>query len=245
MRLYEVSMQSFREKALGKLDTAILPIGTIEAHGPHCPLGTDVMIPDRLALRLEEILGPDDVVIAPPVNYGHSWYLSPFPGTIDISTETLANYIFDIGRSLLKWGLKNIVFLNGHGANAAAMSIASERLADAGANVLTINWWIHYRDEILKFCSAQGHAGEDETSAVMAIRPDLVDLAAAGEPNLRVPFGDIKRKGIEQHTYPNAYSSDPSLASEEKGKGILEAVAQAMARHIAAFRAGKVFGQEG
>lgn len=245
MRLYEVSMQGFREKALGKLDTVILPIGTIEAHGPHCPLGTDVMIPDRLALRLEEILGPNEAVIAPPVNYGHSWYLGPFPGTIDISTETLANYLFDIGCSLLKWGLKNIVLLNGHGGNAAAISIASERLADVGANILSINWWTHYRAEILKVCSAQGHAGEDETSAVMAIRPDLVDLSTVGEPNFHTPFGDIKRTGIEQHTYPNAYSSDPSLATEEKGKAILEAVAQAMARHIQAFRAGKVFEREG
>lgn len=239
MRLYDVSTRTFEKEALNKYDTVILPIGTIEAHGPHCPIGTDALIPEELARRAEAILGSDRIIVAPTVNYGHSWYLGPFPGTIDISSETLGAYITDIGRSFLKWGLKKIVLLNGHGGNSAALSLASERLADAGATVLTIHWWVEYKEEILKICTAQGHAGEDETATVMAIRPELVDLSVVGEAHYGKPNGDIKAKDIERYTYPNAYSSDPGLASEEKGKQIVESVSQALAKHIEEFRAGK------
>lgn len=238
MRQYELSTLTFEQKVLGKIDTVILPIGTIEAHGPHCPLGTDALIPVELAERVEALLGEDQVLIAPPVNYGHSWYLGPFPGTVDVSIEVLGAYLTEIGRSFLKWGLKNIILLNGHGGNAAALSIASERLADAGATTLSINWWVDYKKEILEICTAQGHAGEDETATVMAIRPEWVDLSVVGEANYGRPFGDIKAKDIEKVTYPGAYSSDPKLASVEKGQRIVEAVAQALAAHVRRLKAG-------
>lgn len=237
MKLANLTSKAFSEQVLGKIDTALIPLGTVEAHGMHCPLGTDNLIPEGLAERVEALLD-GRILVAPTVNYGHSWYLAVYPGGLDISTETLAAYLTDIGRSLLRWQIHKIVFLNGHGGNSGALGIASEKLADLGAAVLTIHWWKDYSKEILSITSGQGHAGEDETSAALALRPDLVDMSVAGR-NLGQPMGGVTVRQIALQTYPGAVSGDATLATAEKGQRILDSVAAAITATIRAFQRGE------
>lgn len=89
MKLAEQRVSTF-EVLRSNPPVAILPIGTIEAHGYHCPLGTDTLIPEHLAARAEA-LNPELILVAPAVPYGHSWDLGPYPGTLDVAPDaTLA-----------------------------------------------------------------------------------------------------------------------------------------------------------
>ncbi|MHB9146788.1 MAG: creatininase family protein [Symbiobacteriia bacterium] len=185
---------------------AILPVGTMEAHGMHCPLGTDTLIPEHLASRAEA-LRPDLLLVLPPVAFGHSWDLSGFPGTLDVAAETLTAYVADIGRSLVRWGIKDIILLNGHGGNAGALGIATERIADAGGRVALVNWWLDYSKQILTVCEGQGHAGEDETATMLAVNERLVNMAEASV-NWAHPIVRIRETGIGTKAFKNAVTGD-------------------------------------
>lgn len=216
-----LNMTSFSE-VKNQVKAVILPIGMTEAHGPHCPLGTDTLIPRELCLRIEAALG-EQVVIAPEVPYGHSWSLAPFPGTVDIPAVVFSDYVLAIGRGILKQGLCRIVFLNGHGGNIPALTIAAEKLSDEGAAVLLINWWLDYSPDILEICDGQGHAGEDETSVIMAITPALVDMKLATF-NWCKPSGNIKAKSLRLDLYAHAMTGDGTKATIEKGQQILNRI---------------------
>lgn len=231
----QLNMTSF--KAIqGSIDTVIIPIGTTEAHGPHLPLGTDFMIPNHIASKLENNLG-DKIIIAPPVNYGCSWNLGFYPGTINISGETMTNYIFEICQGFLKWGILNIVFLNGHGGNRPALQLAAQKAADQGAKVLLINWWIDYAEQIATICSGKGHAGEDETSAVLAIAADLVDMSLA-KANWNKLRGQIFTKDISKLSLAHALTGDGSLGTIEKGRKIYDVVTKEIEELLEHFMAG-------
>jgi creatinine amidohydrolase len=171
-------MDTFQEK-LASVRTAILPVGMVEAHGRHCPLGTDMLIPRRFMELVEEVAGAR-VFIAPEVPYGHSWNLAPFPGTLNLPSNLFQEYVYHIGLELKRWGIDSLMVFNGHGGNIPALQMVMERLADQGMMVMVINWWKDFAQEIMTVCQGQGHGGEDETSAVLAIEENLVDMAKAG-----------------------------------------------------------------
>jgi len=162
------------EEQIKKIDTIVIPTGSLEAHGRHCPLGTDILIPERLCKDLELAMG-DRILIAPSINYGYSPLLRAFPGTIHLSAELLISIYSEVAKGFIRWGAKNIVFMNGHGGNIPMLSVACDRIAEAGGSAMVISWWATFSQEILGICSSQGHAGEDETSVMMAIDATLVD----------------------------------------------------------------------
>ncbi len=233
MKLLTISMDKFAS-FIERSDTVLIPVGTVEAHGHHLPLGTDVLIPNQIAEAVDARMG-DRILLAPEVNYGHSWYLSIYPGTVDISSETLVNYLFEIGKGFLKWGFQNIIFLNGHGGNNPALTIVSEKLAAQGAKVAIINWWIDFRQEILEICEGQGHAGEDETSVIMAIDEGLVDKAKTRAHWVQL-VANVTTKEIARTVYPDALSGDARLAAKEKGDRILDVVVETMVELIEKIR---------
>lgn len=207
-------------EALASIDTAIIPIGMTEAHGHHCPLGTDVLIPRHLLERVEEQMG-HKLIMAPEIPYGHSWNLAPYPGTVDIDFRVFADYVYQVGQGLAKWGIKKIVLFNGHGGNVPALTHVMERLADDGHTVLLINWWLDYAQDILTICQGQGHAGEDETSAVLAIDPNLVDMSKA-TINWNRATANIRFPGMPLRTLENAMTGDATKATREKGLAIMD-----------------------
>jgi len=222
MKLAHVNSKRFAEYQ-PYIDTLVLPIGTIEAHGPHAPLGTDVIIPKKLAERIEQQLS-GRIWTAPEISYGHCFHLREFPGTIDVPARVFADYVYAVVASFARWGLKNVVLLNGHGGNIASLGEVANRLTELGLHVLVSNYWVDYREAIAAIAPGVGHAGEDETSLVLAADPTGVELELAGEAN-PIHLPRVRYPGLDRDLYPDGYSGDPAQATAEKGERLLELLA--------------------
>jgi creatinine amidohydrolase len=127
------------EEYLERDDRAVVPLGSTEQHA-YLSLMVDTLIPEKLAREAAEPLG---IPVFPAVPYGVSPYFTAFPGTVSLRIETYVSLIRDLLESLSRAGFRRIVFVNGHGGNAPAASLASEWMADRpGHKVKTFNWWI-------------------------------------------------------------------------------------------------------
>ena len=182
-RLQYLNHLELKKLVPGRIDAVIVPVGTIEAHG-IIPLGTDVIIPERLA---ETVAAEIDALTAPAVAYGITRGLAGHPGTVTIGPDVFSAYIGDLLGSLARAGFRKIVVLNGHGGQ-------SDRLRDAlfettrktGAKGLLIDWWRRTEEISGQLLKRQGgHAGADETACIMAIdaslvKPELYDDTMVG-----------------------------------------------------------------
>jgi creatinine amidohydrolase len=163
-------------------DTVIVPVGSTEQHGPHAPLATDTLIPVEVARRAAPAVG---AVVAPPITYSLSYPHAGFTGVVHIRIPTFMALVEDVAVSLAAIGFRRIVFLNGHYDNtyaiAYACAAAAERLP-AGTRAFPLNYWDGMTpDEAAEFFDPSNglHANKGETAAVLAINPDLVDMARA------------------------------------------------------------------
>lgn len=156
------------------IDTVILPVGTIEAHGSSC-LGTDVFIPENLS---EGIADRINALIAPTVNYGVTRSLYRYAGGSSISPDLFGAYVGEVLDSMSDTGFHNVILMNGHGGNNTALKEAAHDFhRRSGGNIAVIHWW-HLCAQMTEqfFGHTGGHAGTDETAMVQAI-----DEALAGE----------------------------------------------------------------
>ena len=237
MYVQNLTSKRFSELA-GKIDTVIIPVGSTEAHGWHCPLGTDNIIPDRMCADLETAAG-GELLIAPTLNYGYTPMLAIFPGTVTIPAETLISLYAEIGIQFVKWGARNIVYMNGHGGNIPMLTVACDRVSAAGGTALAISWWATYSADILKICDSQGHAGEDETSAVLGIDPSLVDDASR-EIHMYKSFAiPLSGPTQMQARYPHGMSGDSTKATVAKGAALYEMMLAKNLEYIRRLRAGE------
>ena len=170
------------EAFLREHHTVIVPTGSTEQHGPHGPLLTDVLVPQEVARRIAPTVG---ALVAPPINYALSYPHVGFTGVVHIRIPTFMALVEDLCVSLAASGFRRIVFLNGHYDNTYAIAYACanarERLP-ADAVAFPINYWDGMSpDEAGEFFgpSTGLHANRGETSAVLAINPDLVDMEHA------------------------------------------------------------------
>ena len=157
----------------GEIDTAILPVGTVEAHGSAC-LGTDNLIPETIAEGIAERI---NALIAPTVNYGITKSLYRYPGGFTIKPSTFRLYVRDVLDSLADSNFKNVILLNGHGGNNGDLkAIANEFHYEKKANIAVLHWWELCAEMTKEFFGhVGGHAGTDETAMVQAIDPSLAD----------------------------------------------------------------------
>jgi len=171
-RLVELNWMEVAENVPSRTETVLLAVGTLEAHGVTAS-GADILVPDSLAGRLAERL---DALIAPTINYGVNTSIDEYPGTFGISAELLEETAEAVMRGLAANGFRNIVVLNGHGPNYGPLNDAARDVfGDTDARVLVINWWTVTADLVEQIYGSQGgHAGNNETGAVLAVRPDLV-----------------------------------------------------------------------
>ncbi len=170
------------EEFLKHHHTVIIPVGATEQHGPHGPLLTDVLIPQEVARRAAPKLG---AVVAPPVNYALSYPHVGFKGLVYMRIPTFMAMIEDLAAAFGAVGFKRIVFLNGHYDNtyalAYACATAAERLPE-DARAYPLNYWDGMPPEVReKYSSLEKgmHANAAETSAILAINPNLVDMEKA------------------------------------------------------------------
>ena len=173
-------------------DTVIIPTGSTEQHGPHGPLLTDVLVPQEVARRAAPQVG---ALVAPTINYALSYPHAGFTGVVHIRIPTFMSLIEDLCVGFATMGFRRIVFLNGHYDNTYAIAYACASVAPrlpAGTRAFPINYWDGMTPaEAAEFFDPSNglHANRGETSAVLAIDPDLVDMDAA---NVEFPpFPDV------------------------------------------------------
>jgi creatinine amidohydrolase len=170
------------EAFLEKHHTIIVPTGATEQHGPHAPLLTDVLIPQEIARRAAPRLG---ALVAPPLNYALSYPHVGFKGLVHIRIPTFMAMIEDLCVAFANSGFKRIIFLNGHYDNTYAIAYACANAADKIARdvkAFPVNYWDALTpEEVAEFSTLKTglHANLAETSAVLAINPDLVDMDRA------------------------------------------------------------------
>ena len=187
------------EAFLSTRHTVIIPTGATEQHGPHGPLLTDVLIPQQIARRIAPTIG---AVVAPPINYALSYPHVGFTGLVQVRISTFMALIEDLCVSFATSGFKRIIFLNGHYDNTYAIAYgcaaAAEKLA-RDVKAFPVNYWDALTaEEIDEWSGLKNglHANRAETSAVLAINPDLVDMERANAefppfPNYTVNTGPV------------------------------------------------------
>lgn len=231
------------EAFLAEHQTVIVPVGSTEQHGPHGPLLTDVLVPTEVARRIAARVG---AVVAPSINYGLSYPHVGFTGVAHLRIPTFMALIEDVCASLAAMGFRRIVFLNGHYDNTYAIAYACANVRDrlpAEVTAFPINFWDGMTaDEAGEFFGpATGlHAYRGETSAVMAINPDLVDLDAANAemppfPEVTSPaavhtaFFFAAPGSVHRATHSGTWG-DSREASAEFGERYLSVVTEATVR---------------
>jgi len=225
--LDSVTMEEFAS-GLEKSRTVILPCGSLEEHGSHLPLGTDTWHAVELARLVAEKIF---VWVAPPVPYGLCRSSSQHPGTVSIKGTTLRLLIQDIVRGLYLNGLKNVLVLSGHagGTHIAMIIDASEELLDEFADlriaVVSINDLGRIAWKGIVETPGDSHAGEVETSVIEYLFPDKVK----GRPQQEYPsFPKFLLVRNKRAFWPGGVWGDPTKASAEKGKKLLERYVEAL-----------------
>jgi creatinine amidohydrolase len=202
----------------------VVPLGSCEQHGPHLPLDTDL----RIAIAVGEALADlrTDVDLAPGVSYGSSGEHAEFPGTLSIGQAALELLVVELARSADAW--RGVVLVNGHGGNVAPVRRAAARLEAEGRRVLA---WSP------SLPAADLHAGRFETSLLLAVAPERVQLDRA-EPGDRRPLGELLPRlaaGELRSVSPNGILGDPDGASAAEGEGLLADLAADLDRAIDAW----------
>jgi creatinine amidohydrolase len=216
------------EEYLKRDDRLILVFGSTEQHGRHLTFGTDVWQPWDIARRVSDRTG---VLVAPPVNYGMSLHHLGFPGSLSLQPQTLSAVTSDLLASAYQHGFRRILLLNGHGGNVPAIQVALAEVLNElhGLRVRLENWWRAPEVKAIfdaAFQAPGGHADAGETSAILAIRPDVVRLDRAAY-NPEAPEPEFLTVDTFLEHFPNGViGADPRLASAEAGEQALQAVAE-------------------
>lgn len=181
------------QELLKKSKLAIIPTGSTEQHGPHLPLGTDYLIADHIAQKVSERI---EALVTPVIPVGFAQYHTDFPGTLSIPNAVLIDYYQAIADSLIKYGITHILFLNGHGGNSHALSSVCFNLRNRGFTAAYINWF-ELPGNFNPIWSTLGHGDHFETSVMLSISPEDVDMSKAINPvnkklteNIQILDGD-------------------------------------------------------
>ena len=174
---------------------AILPVGVVEQHGHHLPLGTDTMNALRIIDMATE--GLKDAIVLPPINYGSALAMRSFPGTITVRPSTLMHVIEDISISLERSGFRKLLIANGHGGHEAIIETGIKEAIERGVS-LEIDYIMIYGPAWQKMTEMSqgrefGHSCEFETAVSLHLMADLVRMDSAKEGRLA---------GLDEFPYP-------------------------------------------
>lgn len=254
-RYEEFTWPEVRE-AVAQNRVPVLAVGTIEQHGPHLPLVTDVLTASEVARRAVERI-PEQAVLMPPVYYAFNEHHLDFPGTIAIAGHTFIDYITDIGKSLAHHGFRRILLVNGHGSNVPFLDIAARLVTNQTEAICAMVPWWNLVDRALlaelresAWPGGMAHACELETSMLLYLRGDLVqmDKAEPDFPPQRSEFfyWDLEKASpVYFQEFFSRYSrtgtlGDPTKATAEKGRRFLESAVANLVRVIEDLRAREI-----
>lgn len=234
------------QEHIDKQSLLILPVGTTEEHGPHLPVDTDARIAeaygDRLAAATEEAGLP--VLLMDTVRYGYSMkIMRQWPGTITVRSRVFMDMIFDICKSALDMGFSKLVIIDCHGHHSGPLNTVSRELCDACDKAVAIITPVAFSSEVFSEIrkSVQGgaiHACEWETSLVLHISPELVDMSKATDCDIMRYHSEFVAgdafQGKQQVVWSTWYLQpsktgvygDPTVAASETGAQIMSAAVQ-------------------
>lgn len=238
-------LENMRWPDVDKLDLGrvpvVMPLGSFEQHGPHLPFTTDTEIVTALAREVEKRMS-DRILLAPTLWLGHSPHHMRFPGTLSAEPRIYMDIVKSLVGSMVRHGARKIFLLNGHGGNEAPVPVAMREMKTEFADLKDLfvsfasYWWLGgnaLKDIRQSGVGGVGHACEMETSVMLAIRPEKVDMKAARKAG---PGAALKYRVIDmQASNPISLVSEfdelsdsgvlgePELASAEKGQRFLQA----------------------
>ena len=220
----------------------ILPVGTTEEHGPHLPVDTDARIAEAYGIGLAEALAPETpVLLMDAIRYGYSMQIMRrWPGTVVLRSRVFMDMVFDVCKSVLDMGFAKLAILDCHGHHSGALNVVSRELCDAcDKSIAVISPAVLSKDEFNAVRkSAQGgaiHADEWETSLVLHISPEVVDMSRATDADAMRYHSDfvagdnfLGRQRVTWSTWylqrsESGIYGDPTPASAETGRVIMEA----------------------
>ena len=228
-------------EALERDAVVIVPVGSVEQHGPHCPMDVDISAPFYMAVEVARRVDDFPVVVAPPVWSGFTHYNMGFPGTISLRLETFQMLLADIFRSIYANGFKRIISINGHGGNSAPCRAVSWQVAEENIFTLSFNWWDAVAKELPAWSAAHegvGHGGEWETAVQLHLRHHLIDQERIdkdesgtqpfSEEVAFAEFSERRRDTIND----TGIMGDAFAASAEKGEQIFELVCERLEKLV-------------
>lgn len=223
----------------------IVPVGSTEQHGPHLPTQVDALLVTEIARRAAiRAYSTIPTLITPTIWSGLAEHHMSLGATLSLDFQSFFGLLRGICRSLVRHGFRNVLLLNGHGGNIAALTVAVNELAvELDAPIATSTYFLLAQPAFARILEHQAivrHACEAETSMVLALRPELVDMSlAAGavgptEREISQATGTDaahRWRSFKSRTTHGAIG-DPRTASAEKGERLLEAAADAVSRVI-------------
>lgn len=223
------------------VDVALLPVGSIEQHGPHLPLDTDAYDAAYLAKAVAQNCTDPKPAVLPLIPYGVSYHHEEFSGTISIGNRTLSRLVYEIGMSAARNGITKLVIINGHGGNSPALNFAAQEINRDARIFVCVDTGETSDVDIESMIDTPNdvHAGEIETSTTLALRPELVRMNKAEKliPEFSNRYLDFtSKRSISWYAFTKRISEsgvmgDPTKASAEKGRKMWDA----MIRHLVAF----------
>jgi creatinine amidohydrolase len=246
--------EKFKETRL-----AVFPVGSVEQHGLHLGVGADWIQAWEISRRVGE---KTEALVLPVMPYGVSGHHKEFPGVMTLEPATLQRVVYDILRSLSRYGIERVVFMNGHGGNLGALTGAiKEAREDFGTICAICQWWDILKNKPILGHPAEEHAGYAETAFMLASRPEAVkmeyavltptrqvdeeiQLVSAGSARfrdgaVRVPLRtlDVTDTGSMTEAHPDAVQGtrDYSRVTEEFAEGLIEEVVDWMCDFVSEF----------
>ncbi len=228
-------------RALAERDAVVVvPVASLEQHGPHLPVWTDSFIGHSVSVRAAELCADLPAVVLPPMWLGLSEHHFPFGGTISVDYATFAGILRCIVRSLLADGFGKVMLFNSHGGNIDPLAVSARELAhEFGIPVLTTTITKVAPDAISQALTAQSgiaHACEGETSIWMHLDPSQVrmeEIAQSVSPNAPVGNPVVTRFWSFSERAPvTGVRGDARAATPEKGQVIFEAMAEGLAKEL-------------
>jgi len=211
----------------------ILPVGALEEHGRHLPLGADLIQPLHV---LNEVARRTGAHIAPPIPYGVCTTSRPYPGTVGVSVDALKAFVGDVLADFTRNGVRRIMIVSGHAGREHMMALraAAQEVVDRGgglkATVLSDYDIIYASKGILP--EGDGHAGAGETSRILTARPDLVKGTSPPGKNEIPPYAVVE----DPRKYWSGVTGDPSKASKGLGKKLDDLVIEELVKLVEELR---------
>jgi len=223
----------------------ILPVASLEQHGPHLPVEVDLILGETVAARTaQEVQARGQPILVLPVLWtGLSEHHMSVGGTVTLDNAVFAALVEHVIRSVLRHGFRRIVLLNAHGGNENALRALTDDLTPKlGVPIVQFTYWYAAAVAIAKVLETQGgvqHACEAETSMMMAIRPDLVatDRIRLAKANTTADISDVVGGGVYRWRSIGSRSGsgvigNPEAATPAKGERLFDAIAAALAEKL-------------